>query len=62
VYRWIRIKLNTFCLLKNKEHKWIHDDYGGMVVLVAAAAEVVVVEEGDTFLQSLSLQLNFCYN
>jgi hypothetical protein len=39
----------------------IHDYYGGMVVLVAAAAEVLVMEE-DTFLQSLSLQLNFCYN
>ena len=39
----------------------IHDDYGGKVVLVAAAEEVLVMEE-DTFLQSLSLQLNFCYN
>jgi hypothetical protein len=33
-----------------------------MVVLVVAAAEVVVMEEEDTFLPSLSLQLNFCYN
>jgi hypothetical protein len=39
----------------------IHDDYGGMVVLVVAAAEVMVMEE-DTFLPSLTLQLNFCYN
>jgi len=39
----------------------IHDDYGGKVVLVAAAEEVLFMEE-DTFLQSLSLQLNFCYN
>jgi hypothetical protein len=39
----------------------IHDDYGGMVMLVVAAAEVLVMEE-DTFLQSLSLQLNLCYN
>jgi hypothetical protein len=29
--------------------------------LVVAAAEVLVMEE-DTFLQSLSLQLNLCYN
>lgn len=39
-----------------------HDDYDGMVVLVVAAGEVVVMEEEDTFLPNLSLQLNFCYN
>ena len=39
----------------------IHDDYGGVVVLEAAAAEVVVMEKEDTFLPSLSLQLNFYY-
>jgi hypothetical protein len=40
----------------------IHDDYGGMVVLAVAAAEVMVMEQEDTFLPSLSLKLNFCYN